>query len=254
MAYRWSVSFGLVLVAALSTACTNSVPRVLSDGGVTSDGGVASDGQAAEPDAGPATDGPSGPDDSTAAVGSHCSSQEPCPGSLFCDVSPSASGRGCGQSNVPRTCMARPATCPAGGAAVCGCDGVTYPSDCLRQKAGVPVASPGACQGWEKGPIGCGTMTCGPSQVCVQPGGQCGLPPPCTPAPDGGACPAGLVACIDLTTQRPGCTYNCAPQPPYCLDVPAICHGLPDCDCLRPDHCYCAWIKLGRMVMCFGAA
>jgi hypothetical protein len=192
------------------------------------------------------------PADSGAMAGGICSSEKPCAGSLFCEL-PRPTDGGCGKRFVTGTCVARPTTCPTDGSPVCGCDGVTYQSDCLRQKAGVPLASSGACQGWEKGPISCGTMTCGPTQVCVQPGSHCGAAPPCDPAPDGGTCRAGLVACT-----RPGggagCTYSCAPPPPYCLDVPVSCRSLPTCACLQPNNCNCDGIRMGRVLVCGSAA
>jgi hypothetical protein len=40
--------------------------------------------------------------------------------------------------------VAEPTCAPTGN--ICGCDGVTYPSDCARQAAGVPARYAGACQ------------------------------------------------------------------------------------------------------------
>lgn len=61
-----------------------------------------------------------------------------CPTGQFCDLAscdPAARG----------TCRTPPDACPQVYAPVCGCDGVTYPSDCARQHAQVPLAHVGAC-------------------------------------------------------------------------------------------------------------
>jgi len=42
-------------------------------------------------------------------------------------------------------CALRPRNCPDLEAPVCGCNGVNYFSDCLRQQQGIPSSSPGEC-------------------------------------------------------------------------------------------------------------
>jgi hypothetical protein len=250
-----SFHFGLLALAALAAGCNNSAPKA----------DAASDAAAEANDSGVRADGPVDTEQfdavgfsdaagtSDAAAGGSCSSEKACSGALFCDLPVPSSEGGCGKRYLSGTCITRPPTCPVGGAPVCGCDGVTYQNDCLRQKADVPIASMGACQGWEKGPISCGAMTCGSSQVCVRPGSHCGAPPLCMPAPDGGPCPAGLVSCM-TGTGGAGCADSCAPPPPYCLDVPASCRGLPTCACLQARDCFCEGIRMGREVVCSGAA
>jgi hypothetical protein len=185
-------------------------------------------------------------------AGASCSSERPCSAGQFCELAHSPASL-CGASSVSGTCLITPTTCTLGGAPVCGCDGQTYANDCLRQRAGIPLAFQAACQGWETGSIPCGASTCAPNQVCVYPASPCGAPPPCMPAGDGGACPTGTVACMNPGTQTQGCSASCQPAPRYCLDVPASCRTLPTCACLRPAGCACGGINGGRTVICQGA-
>lgn len=54
---------------------------------------------------------------------------------------------GCGASDAPGQCAARPKDCDAIHSPVCGCDGVTYGNACSAAGAGVNVSKSGACQG-----------------------------------------------------------------------------------------------------------
>lgn len=48
----------------------------------------------------------------------------------------------------PGRCLARPEACPAdAGPPVCGCDGVTYGSECDAHRAGESLQALGACDG-----------------------------------------------------------------------------------------------------------
>jgi len=51
----------------------------------------------------------------------------------------------CNVADLSGTCVKVAATCPKGGAKVCGCDGKTYTNQCELLKAGVREASKGAC-------------------------------------------------------------------------------------------------------------
>lgn len=51
-----------------------------------------------------------------------------------------------GDCDGPGICAERPVNCPAVFAPVCGCDGMTYQNACEAAKAGVNVASDGACR------------------------------------------------------------------------------------------------------------
>src|SRR5580658_6485981 len=68
--------------------------------------------------------------------GHWCSNDQDCP-AAFCAKS------SCGASHG--RCQAPPFNCDDGFDPVCGCDGVTYWNDCLRQQHGVSVRTMGQC-------------------------------------------------------------------------------------------------------------
>jgi hypothetical protein len=51
----------------------------------------------------------------------------------------------CNVADLSGTCVKVKATCPKGGAKVCGCDGTTYANECELLKANARPASKGAC-------------------------------------------------------------------------------------------------------------
>ncbi|GIW41550.1 MAG: hypothetical protein KatS3mg076_2127 [Candidatus Binatia bacterium] len=74
--------------------------------------------------------------------------REPPPRSCL-DSSECRSGEVCERSceaRAPGVCVARPSACSARFAPVCGCDGTTYPNDCVRRREGAPGSFPGACE------------------------------------------------------------------------------------------------------------
>ncbi|MCA9591499.1 MAG: hypothetical protein KC657_39660 [Myxococcales bacterium] len=117
-----------------------------------------------------------------------CVVAEDCAPGTYCDR------RACG--DAAGTCKPFPVSCPPDELPVCGCDGVTYYSDCLRRASGQSAATPGECGENARtcrAPADCGVggacarlggsspMSCGPDLV-----GTCWvLPPTCPPAPLG---------------------------------------------------------------------
>ncbi len=68
-----------------------------------------------------------------------------CPSDQYCDF---ALATQCGSGDQTGNCKAKATVCPdvtGSSLEVCGCDGKTYASACFAQRAGVAVASNGAC-------------------------------------------------------------------------------------------------------------
>jgi hypothetical protein len=117
--------------------------------------------------------------------------------------------------------------------------------------AGAQLDHTGACtidagSGDGPGSFACGSITCGPTQICVNP--CCGGARLCEPLPDGGVCLGG--ACT-LPGGAAGCYSTCTPPPAYCVDVPASCGATPTCGCLTSGTC-CTQIN-GRQALCLCA-
>lgn len=91
-----------------------------------------------------------------------------CPDGMACDRTDAL----CTLAAPAGMCVPVPTTCEAG-SAVCGCDGLTYASDCERVKAGTVKAHPGAC---DAPPQGCSFAdpSCPSGQFCDFTPGDCG--------------------------------------------------------------------------------
>jgi hypothetical protein len=64
-----------------------------------------------------------------------------CDAGLFCQFRPGT----CGRFDQFGVCTRVPRFCPKIFKPVCGCDGKTYPNDCVRETAGVSKAHNGRC-------------------------------------------------------------------------------------------------------------
>ena len=64
-----------------------------------------------------------------------------CEQSLYCAFAPTT----CGRFDQSGTCAAKPTSCTASNAPVCGCNGTTYSNECEAQRAGTSIASRSAC-------------------------------------------------------------------------------------------------------------
>lgn len=87
-----------------------------------------------------------------------------CPLGGFCELPPGT----CSSADLAGTCMATTSNCPRVLRPVCGCDGETYPNDCLRRAYRVQKSHDGAC-----GKRCARHADCGPGDACVPPPGAC---------------------------------------------------------------------------------
>jgi hypothetical protein len=134
----------------------------------------------------------------------------PCMDSTDCDPVAFCAKASC---DAPQgQCLLRPIVCDDGQLPTCGCDGVSYWNDCLRQQLGIAASTSGQCTatyaacGGRKG-TACPTAgalcarlvadQCDPAME-----GECWVLPPRCPA-DGGA----------------AVWQTCYPRPPMCADV-----------------------------------
>ena len=81
-----------------------------------------------------------------------CAATLPCPSGDFCEVADFS----CGSDDLLGQCQTKPSSCSPGGPAVCGCNGVTYPSLCEAELAGQHATKSLSC------PTPAGTFRCGP--------------------------------------------------------------------------------------------
>jgi hypothetical protein len=144
-----------------------------------------------------------------------CVGQGDCSADEYCAKSSCGSAQG--------QCQLRPATCDDTQRFMCGCDGVVYWNDCLRQRDGVAASTPGQCVAEFSRCESAGNCPV-PDAVCgkLLPGG----PDPCPPAVMG-VCWVLPDACPADAGGPPWET--CGPPPSRCTDL---------CSALRSQQAY----------------
>jgi hypothetical protein len=106
------------------------------------------------------------------STGMSCAGErgETCPVNQLCDLD---AGH-CGTSDGGGLCVAKPQACSDIYQPVCGCNGATYPNDCVRQLAGVSKDHDGAC-GAATTCGGIAGASCAIGQFCEMPAGSCNV-------------------------------------------------------------------------------
>jgi len=148
-------------------------------------------------------------DITVAQVGAGAS--EPCSGNADCVEAGSAFCAKASCAATSGTCLPLPSICPDSWAPVCGCDGVNYWNDCLRQRDGVAASAQGVCS--------LGFVTCNDT--------------------DAASCPVGDAICDRLDPQ------SHAPGAPCKLLPIGVCRVMPD-QCPPPDAGGPVWQSCGE--------
>jgi hypothetical protein len=165
----------------------------------------------------------------------------------FCNFGPQAQ---CGAADQTGTCAPIPDACRAIFQPVCGCDGQTYGNDCEANRAGVSVASEGACE--EPTGNACGGLLglqCADSDFCnFAPDALCGAADAtgiCTERPQACTREFNPVCGCDGETYSNRCVANSAgvsvASAGACETDPggggAVCGGLTGAGCGDGEFC-----------------
>jgi hypothetical protein len=138
-----------------------------------------------------------------------CATSDDCLGGSYCEK-PTCNGNA-----RSGTCRFFPVNCPPDENLVCGCNGITYFNDCLRQLHAVAASSPGECQPEgasrcsasvacpaDAGAI-CALFGVGPATCSANAEGSCWVLPLQCPSQDPNewdSCPPGALHCVDTCT------------------------------------------------------
>jgi hypothetical protein len=178
-----------LLAAAIPCVLVCCAPTdvVVGDATGLKDGGDAGDVDAAEP------------------TGDPCMSNDDCSPSSYC------ARRDCGEMHGH--CRVRPVVCDDALAPVCGCDGVTYWNECLREFTGATAsASGGDC-----GQLGLPSAMCDSFQTPPQQDGGAAQPPKNT-------CPIADAYCARLSFDKGTCSGGpMHPVDGHCWVLPPKC-------------------------------
>lgn len=163
---RRAATLPIVLTCAFAACSSRDVvvfevePQdTLPSADASTDAAVADASDAAPGDAGmDAMDPDAAPDASDAEVPILCKDLFDCPPYGYYCVKDSC-------SDPTGVCEPRPVVCPTDVGPVCGCNGVTYWNDCLRQQLGSAASTPGECQST--------AIPCNRGGDCGFPGARC---------------------------------------------------------------------------------
>jgi hypothetical protein len=202
--------FLLVIVAS---GCGEQVVVVVRadlgfDGGGPPDASKRQDGSQERQDSALGRD--AGQDSPTSDVGGNDAGQA-CAGNQDClSQTEFCNKASCGASEG--RCQAYPDVCDDVLDAFCGCDGVTYWNDCLRQRDGVEASTRGQCSNH--------FATCGDVEACPVPDGSCGK----LAAGPPGTCDVPIGVCWVLPDKCPldagGLEWtSCGGLHPSCTDL-----------------------------------
>jgi hypothetical protein len=148
-----------------------------------------------------------------------CNADADCATGEFCECRVGSCAKTAG------VCVPRPAACPDVVAPVCGCDGVTYANDCLREQAGAcklhvgPCSATGGC--FDAMARTCTGASCSPASGCPLPNQFCS--PACASPPPTGRCFDTLLRRCTAETCDPShpctlpnafCVATCPPPTP----------------------------------------
>ena len=130
------------------------------------------------------------------SIGATCAGErgEACPVNQLCDLDTGY----CGSSDGGGLCVAKPQACSDIYQPVCGCNGATYPNDCVRQLAGVSKDHDGAC-GAATTCGGIAGASCAIGQFCEVPAGSCNV------SAATGTCVVQHTNCLTLSQPECGC-------------------------------------------------